>query len=178
MAANIHHRNAKDRISIVGKVFERLTVLDFAPTGKQGHIMCQCLCQCGQEIVTSRFNILNGKTKSCGCLKKDKNAALHWKHGESHVTAEHKSWRSMKDRCLNRNNPAFERYGGRGITICEEWIESYESFLLAMGRKPTASHSLDRVDNSKGYEPSNCRWATKKEQANNRRARRWGKKPK
>lgn len=92
-------------------------------------------------------------------------------HGMSH-TPEHKAWLQMKTRCLNPNHQAFSYYGGRGITVCPEWIESFEAFFAHVGRRPSRRHSLDRIDNERGYEPGNVRWATAREQANNRRPAR------
>ncbi len=90
------------------------------------------------------------------------------KHGKS-KTSEYKSWAGMKERCCRPNHPAYKNYGARGITVCDRWLESFENFLEDMGSKPTAEHSIDRVDNSKGYSPENCKWATNLEQGNNTR---------
>jgi hypothetical protein len=97
------------------------------------------------------------------------------KHGDTaggRIAVEHKCWASMKARCLNPSALNFKHYGGRGITVCDEWVDDYEAFLAHVGRRPSSQHSLDRVDNERGYEPGNVRWATKTEQARNRRPRR------
>lgn len=90
----------------------------------------------------------------------------NWKHGGT-MSTEFKSWTSMKSRCLNKLHNSYARYGGRGITICERWIHSFENFLADMGKKPSLDYSLDRINNDGNYEPSNCRWATRNEQQNN-----------
>jgi len=124
--------------------------------------MILCKCDCGNQIIT-RASSIKSFPKSCGCLWVESMVT----HGKSY-TREYKAWRSMKERCLNKNHKYFRHYGGRGITICEEWLK-FENFYKDMGDKPTLKHSLDRIDNEKGYYKENCRWATLKEQNNNKR---------
>lgn len=133
------------------------------------------VCDCGGRAVSDAGNLLRGVTQSCGCLRSERQAAnakrvgaANRRHGRR-WTPEYAAWRAMKSRCGNLNVPAYPRYGGRGITICEAWIESFEAFFGDMGERPSPKHSLDRRDNEGNYEPGNCRWATASEQNSNRR---------
>lgn len=124
-------------------------------------------CDCGQEISVSTSDFRSGHTGSCGCLRKDIMRRSRRTHGKSH-TAEFRIWCHMLGRCYNETDHKYRYYGARGIKVCDEW-HSFENFYADMGDKPSANHSLDRVDNDAGYSASNCRWATGMQQAQNKR---------
>lgn len=152
-------------LNLIGKRFGKLVVTQ---KGQyiSGTTKWLCLCDCGNEKFVGSQNLRNGSTKSCGCLRKEYLRDSRTTHGYTN-TGVYRSWSQMKNRCSNPNYIGYESYGGRGIKYCERW-EKFENFLYDMGDRPLKT-SLDRIDVNGNYEPSNCRWATVKEQSANRR---------
>lgn len=165
--------------NLEGQVFGRLVVVERAakkPNKSDAQWKCFCDPQrggCGGTAVVSSGNLRNGRTKSCGCLLRDmllerNKSSASVTHGLSH-TPEYSAWKGMKRRCYSEKDPYYKDYGGRGITVCDEWRTSFEAFYRDMGPRPSNQHSLDRRENDKGYYKDNCRWATKIEQSSNTR---------
>lgn len=154
---------------ITNQTFERLYVLAYAGKKSHGASIWLCHCACGNFKRVRGDSLWTGKTKSCSCLQID----IVTRHGQARRTmgwsSTYRSWQAMKRRCLNPKVRGYKNYGGRGITICERWLESFENFLADMGPRPPGM-SLDRIDPNGNYEPGNCRWATAKEQSLNKRS--------
>jgi hypothetical protein len=154
---------------LTGKKYGRLVVICIEGKTNSGNYKWKCICSCGNETVVASGDLKKKKksTKSCGCLVSDTAREMLKTHGDSN-SRTFISWSSMLGRCYNTNSTGYKNWGGRGLRVCDRWL-IYDNFKEDMGTRPEST-SLDRIDNSIGYEPSNCRWSTSEEQNNNTRA--------
>lgn len=156
-----------------GQRFGRWLVMDKEPARQGSATKWFARCACGTERYVDIRSLVKGVSRSCGCLKRElaaKQTAERRTHGHSH-SLTWASWSGVIQRCTNPNNRSFPDYGAKGLGVCERW-RTFANFLADMGERPSRFHSIDRIDNSRGYEPGNCRWATSKEQSRNRRVNR------
>jgi hypothetical protein len=160
--------------SLIGKTFNRLTVLGVAGKDKRGATLFLCKCSCGQTTTALAYKLRSGEKKSCGCLSKEMAKKRLTKHGEC-GTRLHVLWKSVKSRCYNKNNLNYKNYGGRGIKMYEEWksnFTSFRDFMLSIGYDetlPTGEQTIERIDVNGDYEPNNCKLISKREQNYNKR---------
>lgn len=153
-------------IDRIGDRYGRLTVIAQSPSRGKG-VEWLCQCDCGNQTVVRSIAMVIGNTRSCGCLRVDAVVRRNLTHGMRH-TPTYNSWASMIQRTCNPRHPSWKNYGGRGVTVCDRWLHSFEDFLADMGARPPGL-SIDRIDNDGNYEPGNCRWATRSQQNSNTR---------
>jgi hypothetical protein len=147
--------------------FDRWTVIE---AGTSGVRTVLCRCECGTEKRVGVDNLRKGRSRSCGCIRREQVIERNTSHGQSQ-TSEYWIWKAMIQRCTNPRDQRWNDYGGRGITVCKRWRDSFEAFYADMGPRP-AGLTLERVNNDEGYSPENCKWATYEEQSRNQRPRR------
>lgn len=169
---SISNNPKSQEIVIIGKRFNRLTVVELSETvGNDGTYFWNCRCDCGRMVAIRGTCLRTGHTKSCGCLRNEKLFNRSYKHGHAHrgeISRTYNCWTDMKKRCTVKNSQNYRFYGGRGITVCDRWTNSFENFMEDMGECPEGL-SLDRINPNGNYEPENCRWVSMEIQHKNTR---------
>jgi len=167
-------------IDLTGKKFGRLVPMKFVGKDKSHHTLWLCRCDCGREKIINSHGLKNGNTRSCGCLRIDRTSKTgknNKKHGHARkgkTSKTYSTWKSIIQRCNNPKNPDYKYYKGRGITVCKRWSNKktgFQNFLKDMGERPKGL-SIDRTNNDGNYNKRNCRWATSKQQASNKKRKR------
>ncbi len=172
--ANFAKRHEAPPRDLVGETFGRWNVTAYHGRVRGRHHAWSCVCECGTIGTIEDSSLKAGKSKSCGCATREAaartGATIRTTHGRSKSAPEYYVWSSMKQRCLNSKVRNWEDYGGRGITVCDRWRDSFEAFYADMGPRQSPDHSIDRIDNDGNYEPGNCQWRLRKDQVRNRRS--------
>lgn len=166
-----------DIAEYIGKKFSRLTILKEGSSIKYGKTTMRkvvCRCDCGTEKEVDFNSIKSGRSTSCGCFNKENAKRIHTKHGKAMLETgvrhpDYCIWIKMKSRCLNPNDKSYKSYGGRGISVCDRWKDSFENFIEDMGWRPNNNYSIERIDYNGNYCPENCKWVHKSEQTKNTR---------
>jgi hypothetical protein len=165
-------RSIKKHPLSIGDIIGRLSIVSgpvYIVVGKSKystpHWVCKCIC--GNDVTVNHYMLARGTTQSCGCLQRERTSESRLIHGESKLkSSEWNTWNGIKQRCKKNSKEKHKYY--EAITVCDRWASSFENFLADMGRKPTSKHSIERINNGKGYSPDNCKWATAQEQACNK----------
>jgi hypothetical protein len=155
---------AHNFVNLTGQTFGRLTVLHLDTIAPPARTMWVCMCDCGVPCSVYRGHLRNGHTTSCGCVNRERITT----QGGGHKNIAYPSWLAMVSRCTNKKQANYVNYGAKGIAVCDEWHYDFQAFLTYIGPRPSRSYTIDRIDNTKGYEPGNVRWATGPQQNANR----------
>lgn len=158
------------RIDLTGKKINMLKIVKWAGVNKFNHTLWECVCDCGNICTKTRSSLISKNVKSCGCMKIDAGRR-RIKHGRSN-TPEYRAWRGIINRCYRKKERNYCDYGGRGISVHKDWINSFQKFFDYVGERPSPKHSIDRINNNGNYEPGNVKWSTIFEQAVNKRKRK------